>query len=164
MSDTTIRIVMTGQDDPKKCTAARLVKFSMATPVRNIPGGSILLHPYADAVLLPGDGKRNICAIDCSWKMAPQEFARMISHNGRHLPPLLAGNPTNYAKIGKLSTVEAVSAALYITGSPDRAVSLLDKFRWGHTFLELNSAPLQEYSDAHTKDQIYDIAGSFNLI
>lgn len=163
MRYTGVQIVMMGQDDPKKCTAAKLIKFKMATSVRRIPNGSILLHPYADTVLLPRDAKRNICAIDCSWRVAPQEFTHTVSHNGRHLPPLLAGNPTNYAKIGKLSTVEAISAALYITGFADRAISLLDKFRWGHTFLELNDGPLQEYSCAHTKDQMYHIAESYRL-
>lgn len=159
-----VQIVMMGQDDPKKCTAAKLVKFKMAMQVRRIPANSILLHPYADEILLPRDGNRNICAIDCSWRLAPQEFTRMVHSNGRHLPPLLAGNPTNYAKIGKLSTVEAISAALYITGFIDRAISLLDKFRWGHTFLELNAGPLQEYSSAHTTDQMYDIAKSYRLL
>ena len=54
----------------------------------------------------------------------------------RKLPPLFAGNPVNYSKLNKLTTVEALSA-LFILGYFDDAKKLLDKFKWGHTFYEL---------------------------
>lgn len=158
-----IKIVMMNQDDPKKCTAAKLVRFKMARPTRRVPNRGILLHPYADAMMLPADSPGMISAIDCSWRMAQKEFARQISSIGRRLPPLLAGNPTNYAKIGYLSTVEAISAALYISGDITQATLLLDKFSWGHTFLELNAGPLREYACAKTENQMYDIAKSYRL-
>ena len=30
----------------------------------------------------------------------------------------------------------------------------MDKFKWGHTFLELNSNLLEDYANAETKEQI----------
>ena len=51
---------------------------------------------------------------------------------------MLAANPTNYAKLGKLSSVEALAGALYILSEKELAAKMMDKFKWGHTFLELN--------------------------
>jgi len=59
---------------------------------------------------------------------------------------LIAGNPTNYAKATKLSTVEALAGALYIAGFKDEAKKLLSIFVWGHTFQELNANLLENYS------------------
>jgi pre-rRNA-processing protein TSR3 len=58
---------------------------------------------------------------------------------------LVAGNPTNYAKATKLSTVEALAGALYIAGFKDEARKLLSIFVWGHTFFELNANLLEKY-------------------
>jgi pre-rRNA-processing protein TSR3 len=66
------------------------------------------------------------------------------------LPVLLAGNPTNYAKATKLSTAEALAAALYIAGFKDESRQLLSIFSWGHTFFELNNMLREAY--AATKD------------
>ena len=62
------------------------------------------------------------------------------------MPILIAGNPTNYAKATKLSTVEALAGALYIAGFKDEAKKLLSIFVWGHTFQELNANLLENYS------------------
>ena len=67
---------------------------------------------------------------------------------------MLAANPTNYAKIGKLSSAEALSGALYILNEKQLASALMDKFKWGHTFLELNSNLLDDYSKASTEEII----------
>ena len=156
-----VSIVMMRQDDPAKCTAARMVRFGLARAVRRIHPRHIVLDPYADKVLLPRDGRRTICAVDCSWKLAAGQFRN--AENGRRLPPLLAGNPINYSKIGMLSTAEAVSSALFITGRRDAASSILDKFRWGHTFLELNAGILEEYSEARNSADIQHISESYGL-
>ena len=156
-----VSIVMRKQDDPAKCTAARLVRFGLARAVRRASPSHITLDPFAAKVLTSADRPRGICAIDCSWKRTTGQFEN--TKNGRTLPPLLAGNPVNYSRVGMLSTVEALSAALYITGHRDAAASMLDKFRWGHTFLELNSGLLEEYSAARTHDDIVRISGSYGL-
>ncbi|MDX1798732.1 MAG: DUF367 domain-containing protein [Candidatus Lokiarchaeia archaeon] len=50
----------------------------------------------------------------------------------------MAANPTNYGKWEKLSSAEALAAALYITKFFDLANVILSKFSWGKTFKELN--------------------------
>jgi len=67
---------------------------------------------------------------------------------------MLAANPTNYAKLGRLSSAEALAAALYILDEKKLATEIMDKFKWGHTFLELNSNLLEDYANAETKEQI----------
>jgi pre-rRNA-processing protein TSR3 len=66
----------------------------------------------------------------------------------------LAGNPTNYAKPGRLSSVEAIAAALYITGFRNLAQRILREFSWGETFLTLNHDPLEDYSRRRTETGI----------
>lgn len=59
---------------------------------------------------------------------------------------MLAGNPTNYGIIGRLSTAEAIAAALIITGFRDQGEKILSLFKWGSTFLSLNEDPLESYA------------------
>jgi pre-rRNA-processing protein TSR3 len=80
---------------------------------------------------------------------------------GRKLPTLLAANPVNYAKPHKLSSVEALAAALSIMGFRDRAVRLLSLFKWGETFLTLNSEPLESYSLADSLRAMSDTEAQF---
>ena len=75
----------------------------------------------------------------------------------RKLPPLLAGNPVNYSKLNKLTTVEALASAVYILGHKELCSSLLLKFNWGHTFLELNENLLKDYQNAKSEDEIITI-------
>jgi pre-rRNA-processing protein TSR3 len=70
------------------------------------------------------------------------------------LPILIAGNPTNYSKPTKLSTVEALAGALYIAGFREEAEKLLSIFTWGHTFLELNADLLEAYAGAKDSTEI----------
>lgn len=152
-----INILMYRQDDPNKCTASRIIKFHLANEVKRIPRSSIVLNPYAERYLKPNDAKifKGICALDCSWNLASKviQGSRGFSNN-RKLPALLAGNPINYAKLGTLSTVEALAGALYILGFEARAMELIEKFKWGHTFLELNSEILKDYSKVKEDEDI----------
>jgi pre-rRNA-processing protein TSR3 len=75
----------------------------------------------------------------------------------RRLPAMLAANPTNYAKLGKLSSVEALAGALYILNEKELAAKMMDKFKWGHTFLELNADLLDDYADAETEEQVAEL-------
>jgi len=56
-----------------------------------------------------------------------------------------------------LSTVEAISAALYILNYKEMAREILNKFKWGHTFMDLNSEILEDYSHALGQDEIITI-------
>ncbi|MEK0329791.1 MAG: DUF367 domain-containing protein, partial [Nitrosopumilus sp.] len=82
----------------------------------------------------------------------------------RKLPPLLAGNPVNYSKLNKLTTVEALSASLFIMGFKEQSLELLNKFKWGHTFYELNQNLLDEYSKLENENQIELILKDFKLL
>jgi pre-rRNA-processing protein TSR3 len=74
--------------------------------------------------------------------------------NSRRLPLLLAGNPVNYSKLGKLSTVEALAAGYMVLGETGYALTLLSKFKWGDTFLALNSDVMKDYANARNSEEI----------
>ncbi len=153
------------QDDPKKCTAAKMVKFKIASDVKNTKKNNLVLDPFSEKTLLPKDKTivRSIVGIDCSWNLADQAFAKKFVGVKRKLPPLLAGNPINYSKLNKLTTAEAISASLYILGFKKEALDLLDKFKWGHTFYELNQNLLDDYSSMESEDQLETILNDYGL-
>ena len=153
------------QDDPKKCSAAKLVKFGLAKNIKKTSGKTLVLDPFAQKTLLPKDKilVSSITGIDCSWNLADKTFSTKFSGIKRKLPPLLAGNPVNYSKLNKLTTVEALSGALYILGYQEKALQLLDKFKWGHTFFELNQNLLDEYAKLDSEDQINSILRDYGL-
>ena len=163
-----IFILMLRQDDPHRCTAARLTKFGLARPlhrIRQIPRGSLVLNPMASLIILPRDRSvsRNpkLVAIDCSWEKVKIEFGRQMPGLARRLPTLLAANPTNYAKQHKLSSAEALAAASYILGFREMATKLLSMFKWGHTFLTLNEELLKAYSLADSEKELSEIESQF---
>ena len=53
------------------------------------------------------------------------------------LPLLLAANPGNWGKPGRLTTAEALAAALYLAGRASEASEVLGAFRWGRRFFEV---------------------------
>ena len=147
---------------PKKCTALKLSRFSLVRLVRSaraIPRSAVVLNPFATRVLSPEDAKAEaLVALDCSWERAEEVF-RNNRCRARHrsLPLLVAANPVNYGKIAKLSTVEALAAALYILGERKRAEALLSKFSWGHSFLELNRGLLEDYASAGSASGVLSV-------
>jgi len=153
------------QDDPKKCTAAKLVKFKLATSVRATSQNTILLDPFAKRTILRDDKllADSITGIDCSWELAEKTFKKKFAGIARKLPPLLAGNPVNYSKLNKLTTVEAIAGAAFILGFEDLADELLDKFKWGHTFYDLNRNLLEDYSKASSEEEINSITKEYGL-
>ncbi len=88
---------------------------------------------------------RGITAVDASWNNSDSWQDKFINKDARRLPFLIAANPINYAKAGKLSTVEALAASLYILNFVTDAVNLLSKFKWGEQFVKLNKRALEEY-------------------
>ena len=128
------------QDDPKKCTAAKMVKFGLAKNIKKIGSKGLVLDPFAEKTLLPKDRSlvSAIVGIDCSWNLADHAFSQKFNGIKRKLPPLLAGNPVNYSK--------------------------LNKFKWGHTFYELNQNLLNDYSKAESEEQIQTILVDYGLI
>ena len=125
----------------------------------------MVLDPFSEQTLLPKDRTsiNAIVGIDCSWNLAEKAFSKKFNGLKRKLPPLLAGNPVNYAKLNKLTTAEALSAALFILGFKKESLELLDKFKWGHTFYELNQNLLEEYSKTDSENQVDMILKDFGL-
>ncbi len=158
------------QDDPRKCTAAKLRKFRLVErlrSLRHVPASSVVLNPIAqsriskdDRVLVEGNG---LVGLDCSWNRSEEVFLQRMPGEARRLPALLAGNPTNYAVLGKLSTAEALAAALYITGFATEADKVLSLFKWGPTFSALNREPLQAYAEASSSNLAAVEAEFFNV-
>ena len=160
-----VQVFMFNQDDPSKCTAAKLVKFGIAKQVKRASDRTMILDPFAEKIVLRIDRQYidSITAIDCSWELAQKTFLKKFGGLPKRLPPLLAGNPVNYSKIGKLTTAEAIAGALYIMNFKDLADSILNKFKWGHTFFELNQDLLREYSNAETADKMNEISREYGL-
>ncbi len=160
-------VYLMGQDDPKRCTAAKLARFGLALPVHKksaILPHAVILDPYAPRTLMQTDrpfiASHGIIAVDCSWERA-DESLRGFKGETRRLPGLLAANPTKFSQLGVLSSVEALSAGLYIIGFEKQACLLLSKFKWGPHFLTLNEEPLREYAAAKSEAEVSEIERSF---
>lgn len=150
-----ITIYHANQCDPKRCTGLKLKRQGFARTVNKIkflPKRAIVLNPFSERAFSPADRKRvedfGIVALDCSWEHAEKVMQKHVKGTSRCLPILIAGNPVNFGKATKLTTAEALAAALYIAGFKQEATKLLSIFTWGHTFLELNQATLENYSKA----------------
>ena len=161
-----LQVLMFYQDDPKKCTAAKMVKFGLAKSIKKIGSKGLVLDPFSDKTLLPKDRSliSAIVGIDCSWNLADHAFSQKFNGIKRKLPPLLAGNPVNYSKLNKLTTAEALSGSLFILGFKEQSLELLNKFKWGHTFYELNQNLLTDYSKAENEEQIQTILNDYGLL
>lgn len=146
------------QDDPKKSTMKKLERFDL---VAKIPLGkaarSLSLTPFANLYLLPSDrdiaGRTGLVLIDGSWnRISSIENLRL--RYARKLPILVPVNPVNFGKPGKLSSVEAMAASLYIMGFQDEADRVLSKFNWGQNFIPMNIQPLEEYMKCTRQEDV----------
>lgn len=159
-----ITIYHAAQDDPKKNTALRLKRRGFArivTRTRFLPKRVIVLNPFGEIAFSPADKERleqfGLAALDCSWEHAQKVMGEHVRGTSRCLPILIAGNPVNYGKLTKLTTAEAIAAALYIAGFEKEAEDILSIFSWGHTFLELNAILLDNYVKAKDSSEIVEM-------
>lgn len=166
--DIVISVYHAKQCDPKKCTALKLKRHNMVRVVHRIRGlsrGAVILNPFSDRAFSPADRgrleRRGLAAIDCSWMHADEVFELSMHGASRCLPYLIAANPTNYGVPTKLSTVEALAAALYIAGFKNEAERLLSIFKWGPTFIELNQERLDSYAQAKNSAEVVELQKDF---
>jgi len=165
MSDIKLIAYHANEDDPKKCSAKKLHKFGfikLETNIRKTPKDTVLLNPFAEKSLSKEDleivEKNGILAVDCSWKNAENNFEYLDKRNhSRAIPFVVAANPVNFGKPFKLTTLEAFAASLYILGEKGHAKEILNLYKWGPHFLELNKEPLNDYSQAKNSKEIIEI-------
>lgn len=164
-----ITVFHANECDRKRCTAIKLSKMGKCNLINNInkiQSGAIVLNPYAEKAVSYEDyryvQRRGIVGLDCSWNhvSSSRKFFSLSKYH-RSLPFLIATNPVNYGKACILSTVEAISATLYITRFKDEAYDMMNGFKWGHTFLELNHELLESYSEANTSSEVVKIQNEF---
>lgn len=159
-----LTIYHANQCDPKRCTGLKLKhhgKARIVSKIRYLPKRAVVLNPFSAIAFSPADRMRvenfGLVALDCSWEHAEKVLLKHVKGTSRCLPILIAGNPVNFGKATKLTTVEAIAAALYISGFRNEAVNLLAIFVWGHTFLELNNSTLESYAATHDSAEIIKI-------
>jgi len=146
------------QDDPKKCTSAKMCRMNLANPIyrlSHIRSEMVVLDPTSNKVFTPKeDATHGIVVIDCSWQKAEEVFHRRIKGRRLRLPLLIAANPINYGHVGVLSSLEAAAAALYLVSQREQAEALLRIYKWGPTFLTLNKGLLDAYLQAECEEDI----------
>ncbi len=136
--------------------------------IRFLPKRAVILNPFAEIAFSPADKTRmekfGLAALDFSWEHAEKPLTKTVRGTSRCLPYLIAGNPVNFGSPTKLSTVEALAAALYIAGFKEEAYRLLSIFKWGHTFIEINKERLESYMKATNSKAIIEIQKRFMQI
>ncbi|MEM2854678.1 MAG: DUF367 family protein [Desulfurococcaceae archaeon] len=155
-----IYVICFREDDPLRNTALKMVRKGLATVIRRPPPNALVLNPFAQELLGPWDktyvDMHGLVVVDASWKKISRDYFIKIRGKHRRLPYLLAANPVNYGKPMILSSIEAVIAALYITGYVETALKLTGLFKWLKTFLELNREPLEEYSKVKSIEELIE--------
>jgi pre-rRNA-processing protein TSR3 len=168
--DVKIVVYHARQCDPKKCTALKLKRHGLVRVVHQIkflPKEAVVLNPLSEKAFSPEDRMRieraGLVALDCSWEHAEKILSAHLKlrRASRCLPFLVAGNPVNYSLPTKLSTVEALAAALFIAGFEEKALKLLSLFKWGHTFLDLNRKRLEAYAKTEDSQQVIELQRRF---
>ena len=146
--------------DPRKCTVKKLERagfIRLVKKISQIPRNTLLLDPTAEQALSPADRSvKSITVMDCSWEVL-NTGAVSSWRIRRALPFLVAANPVNFGKPCRLSSVEALAAALFIIGEEQQAHDILGKVSWGIRFLEVNEEPLTLYAAAKDSTEVVAI-------
>ena len=136
-------------------------KATILKTMKHIPRSAVVLNPVSEIAFSPADReaieRSGIVGLDCSWKQAEDIFASSRFGAQRALPYLLAANPINTYKPIKLSTAEALAAALYIAGYKNEAEDIMSVFKWGPSFITLNQDILDAYAECTSSTEIVQV-------
>jgi len=148
--------------DPRKCSGRKLVRNGLVKLLKlGQRFNGIILSPFGTRTISPADRDliftHGLAVIDCSWNRI-EELPRnkMKGANPRLLPYLVAVNPVNYGRPLKLSCAEALAAALHISGFEKYAETVLEQFKWGLGFPEVNKDALKIYSSAKNSTEVIE--------
>ena len=172
VSDVSVHAVWLAQDDPKKNTAVLASKrgnLKLHKRINTLPKRGIILEPLCGKVFGPEDhaliiNGGSLVGLDCSWAHIEESVAQVMRRTRlqpRMLPLLLAANPVNWGKPGRLTTAEALATVLYLIGRVKQARDVLGAFRWGERFFELNKEPLDAYAQAQTSAELVELQFEF---
>ena len=172
VSDVSVHAVWLAQDDPKKNTAVLASKrgnLKLHKRINTLPKRGIILEPLCGKVFGPEDhaliiNGGSLVGLDCSWAHIEESVAQVMRRTRlqpRMLPLLLAANPVNWGKPGRLTTAEALATVLYLIGRIKQARDVLGAFRWGERFFELNKEPLDAYAQAQTSAELVELQFEF---
>jgi len=161
-SEIRLYVMRFSEDSPSASTGVKLYRLGVAERIGerrlyNLKG--IILDPYAETLISKKDlsEAKTLVVIDRSWNVLEKE-KRMRLKAGkmlrRRLPLLIASNPINYTKAFKLSSAEALAAALAILGCQDRAKEVMSKFKWGDNFFSLNAKLFELYNKANDAQEL----------
>ncbi|ORX72102.1 DUF367-domain-containing protein [Linderina pennispora] len=149
--------------DPKRCSGRKLARMGLVEVFKltQVFKG-IVMSPEGTQVVskadLPIMQQHGAAMIDCSWARVDEvPFSRIKAHNNRLLPYLVAANPVNYGKPWRLNCVEALAAAFYIVGWDEVGDLLMERFKWGHAFKELNAELLKRYAACDTNEEVLKV-------
>ena len=167
-----VHAIWLAQDDPKKNTAVLASKrgdLTLHKRINTAPKRGIILEPLCGKVFGPEDHEillngGSLVGLDCSWAQIESSVERVMKQTRlkpRMLPLLLAANPVNWGKPGRLTTAEALATALSLLGREEQAMETLGSFRWGQRFFELNREPLDAYASAKTSSELVALQFEF---
>lgn len=172
MPPISVHAIWLAQDDPKKNTAVLASKrgdMRLHKKIQTVPKRGIILEPLCGKVFGPEDHNillngGSLVGLDCSWAHIEESVEQVMKKTRlkpRMLPLLLAANPVNWGKPGRLSTAEALATVLYLIGEQDQARQVLGAFRWGERFFELNQEPLDAYAQATSSQELVELQFEF---
>ncbi|KAL2316294.1 18S rRNA aminocarboxypropyltransferase [Schizosaccharomyces pombe] len=151
-----------GHCNPNACSGKRLERLGC---VRNLRIGQkfrgVVITPNGKVPVSPADKEYfdngGASVVECSWARIEEiPFSRIGGRCERLLPYLVASNPVNYGRPWRLNCAEALAACMYIVGYPDEARLLMDNFKWGHSFFEVNEELLDIYAQCHDAQDIQE--------